>query len=79
MATEPYRKTNYEMVGKGFGAETYRADTADAFRDAFSKALKNEGPSWIVCHIDKKEKVLPMMPAGKGVEDIILTQEEGGL
>lgn len=79
MATEPYRKTNYEMVGKGFGAEAYRADTADAFRDAFSKALKNEGPSWIVCHIDKKEKVLPMMPAGKGVEDIILTQEEGGL
>jgi len=79
MATEPYRKTNYEMVGKGFGAETYRADTKEAFREAFASALKSKGPSWIICHIDKKEKVLPMMPAGKGVEDIILTQEEGGL
>ncbi|MDI9491535.1 MAG: biosynthetic-type acetolactate synthase large subunit [Bacillota bacterium] len=79
MATEPYRKTDYETVGKGFGVQTYRADTAEAFREAFSGALKNTGPSWIVCPIDKKEKVLPMMPAGKGVEDIILTQEEGGL
>ncbi|HCU07541.1 MAG TPA: biosynthetic-type acetolactate synthase large subunit [Clostridiales bacterium] len=79
MATEPYRKTDYEMVGKGFGVQTYRADTVEAFRDVFSRALKNTGPSWIVCPIDKKEKVLPMMPAGKGVEDIILTQEEGGL
>ncbi len=79
MATEPYRKTDYEMVGKGFGVQTYRAATEEAFRDALSRALKNTGPSWIVCPIDKKEKVLPMMPAGKGVEDIILTQEEGGL
>lgn len=79
MATEPYRKTDYEMVGKGFGVQTYRAATEDAFRDALSEALKNTGPSWIICHIDKREKVLPMMPAGKGVEDIILTQEEGGL
>ncbi len=79
MATEPDRKTDYEMVGRGFGVKTYRAGTVDAFREAFASALENTGPSWIVCPVDKKEKVLPMMPAGKGVEDIILTQEEGGL
>ncbi|NCB41268.1 MAG: biosynthetic-type acetolactate synthase large subunit [Clostridia bacterium] len=79
MATEPYRKTDYEVVGKGFGLNTYKASTPEEFRDALVQALKSKLPSWIVCPIDKFEKVLPMMPAGKGVGDIILTQDEGGL
>jgi acetolactate synthase-1/2/3 large subunit len=79
MATEPYRKTDYEIVGKGFGVQTYKATTPEEFSDALRQALKNDGPSWIVCPIDKFEKVLPMMTAGKGVEDIILTQDEGGI
>lgn len=79
MATEPYRKTDYEVVGRGFGVETYKACTPEEFRKALSQALKSSVPSWIVCPIDKFEKVLPMMPAGKSVEDIILTQDEGGI
>lgn len=79
MATEPYRKTDYELVGKGFGVQTYKAETPQEFSDALRQALKQDLPSWIVCPIDKFEKVLPMMTAGKGVEDIILTQDEGGI
>ncbi len=79
MATEPYRKTDYEMIAKGFGAHAYRAENPEEFRKALLLAVKNAEPSWIICPIDKKEKVLPMMPTGKGVKDIILTQDEGGI
>ena len=30
------------------------------------------GPVLLDCHIDKNEKVLPMIPPGKSVEEIIL-------
>ena len=34
--------------------------------------MKQNGPVWIECPIDREEKVLPMIPAGKSVDDIIL-------
>ena len=40
-------------------------------RDA-AEALKSKGPVWIECVIDKDEKVLPMIPAGGSIEDMIM-------
>ena len=34
--------------------------------------MKQKGPSWIDCHISKDEKVLPMIPGGGTVNDIIM-------
>jgi len=34
--------------------------------------MKQQGPSWIDCRIDKDEKVLPMIPGGGTIEDIIM-------
>ena len=39
---------------------------------ALAEALANSGPSWIECRIGKDEKVLPMIPAGETVENIIM-------
>jgi acetolactate synthase-1/2/3 large subunit len=39
----------------------------------FAKALKEtDRPVWIDCHIAKDEFVLPMIPAGGTVEDMII-------
>jgi acetolactate synthase-1/2/3 large subunit len=35
-------------------------------------AMKQDGPSWIECVIEPEERVLPMIPGGKTVEDIIV-------
>ena len=48
-----------------------------AFRAALAEALTNSGPSWIECCIGKDEKVLPMIPAGETVENIIM-KDRGG-
>ena len=39
---------------------------------AFADAMKQQGPSWIDCRIGKDEKVLPMIPGGGTVNDIIM-------
>jgi len=66
------RKTDYVKVAEGFGAKGYKADTLEEFEQAMKKALKQDGPVWIVCSIDREERVLPMIPGGKTVDDIIV-------
>ena len=70
--TVPERKTDYVKVIEGFGGTGFKATTLDEFKEVFEKALQCEGPVWIDCEISMKEKVLPMIPNGMTVEDIIL-------
>ncbi len=74
--TSPGRVTDYVKVAEGFGARGFRCDTPMQFCEAFSRALEMDGPVWIVCAIDPDEKVLPMIPAGGGIDDMIM--EWGG-
>ena len=70
--TDPHRKTDFVKLAEGFGAKGYRAATPAEFKAAFADAMKQKGPSWIDCRIGKDEKVLPMIPGGGTVNDIIM-------
>ena len=66
------RKTDYVKVIEGFGGKGYKATTVEEFRDAMKKALEDRCPVWIDCQIDREERVLPFIPAGKSVDDAII-------
>ncbi|TDW14544.1 acetolactate synthase large subunit [Breznakia blatticola] len=70
--TEPQRKTDFVKLAEGFGATGYRATTPEEFIDAFTKALQSDGPVWIDCEINKLERVLPMIPNGGTIEDMMI-------
>lgn len=70
--TDPERKTDFVKLAEGFGVKGYRAENIAQFREALEDAKKQNGPVWIDCRIDKDERVLPMIPAGKTVKDIML-------
>lgn len=70
--TDPHRKTDFVKLAEGFGTKGYRAATPAEFKAAFADAMKQKGPSWIDCRIGKDEKVLPMIPGGGTVNDIIM-------
>ncbi len=69
--TAPERKTDFARVIEGFGGHGFRADTMEEFEDAFEKALTFDGPTWIDCRISPEDKVLPMIPSTKGLEDML--------
>ncbi len=73
-ATELDRKTDYVKVAEGFGARGYRCTNAESFRETFAEALTSQVPVWIECPIGRDLNVLPMIPAGGTIDDII--QEE---
>ena len=71
-STVPERKTDYVKLAEGFGLKGYHVETLEEFEEAMKEAMKSEGPVWIECKIEKEERVLPMIPGGKTVEEIIV-------
>ena len=70
--TDPHRKTNFVKLAEGFGLKGYHCENLAQFQAAFAEALKNDGPTWIECMIAKDEKVLPMIPGGGDINDIMM-------
>lgn len=70
--TDPERKTDFVKLAEGFGVKGYRASNPAELIEAMKQALKQDGPVWIDCIIAKDEKVLPMIPAGGTIDDMIM-------
>lgn len=66
------RKTDFVKLAEAFGAQGMRVFTPEEFRSAFQRAYTQAGPVVIDCMIDKDEFVLPMLPPGGSIEDIIV-------
>ena len=71
-ATTPERKTNFPKLIEAFGGKGFSAKTPQEFEEAFKKALKEKGPVWIDCALSPDERVLPMIPGGGTLEDMII-------
>lgn len=65
------RKTDFVKLAEAFGAVGVRAGTKEEFRTAFAKAIASEEVTVIDVPIDKDEFVLPMLPPGGSIDDII--------
>ena len=72
-STDPHRQTNYVKVAEGFGLKGYHCENLEQFQTAFAEALASHKPAWIECVINKDEKVLPMIPAGGTIEDMMMS------
>ena len=65
------RKTDFVALAKAFGADGYKAETQVEFKKAFEAALQSGKVSVIEVAIDKDEMVLPMLPPGGAIADMI--------
>ena len=66
------RQTDFVKLAQAFGAQASRALTLEELEDALTKAFACDGPYLIDCAIDKDEFVLPMLPPGGSMDDIIV-------
>ncbi len=66
------RKTDFVALARAFGADGEAVDTVAALDKAFEHAFNCDGPYVIDCRIDKDEFVLPMLPPGGSMDDIIM-------
>ncbi|WP_417424523.1 biosynthetic-type acetolactate synthase large subunit [Hominenteromicrobium sp.] len=66
------RKTDFVALARAFGADGEAVDTVAALDKALEHAFSCDGPYVIDCRIDKDEFVLPMLPPGGSMDDIIM-------
>ena len=66
------RKTDYAKLADAFGARGYNATDIASLNEALDKALSYDGPTLINVSIGCDVKVLPMIPPGGTINDIIL-------
>lgn len=71
------RQTDFVKLAESFGALGMRAESKDELSDALDKAIAAKRPSVIDCKIDMDEFVLPMLPPGGSIDNII-TEIHGG-
>jgi acetolactate synthase-1/2/3 large subunit len=71
------RKTDFVKLAEAFGVKGYKTATPEGFREAFKEAMSCDGPCLVEVTIDKDEFVLPMLPPGGSIDDIIVSTERG--
>lgn len=69
------RKTDFAAFARSFGADGEAVNTPEELDTALGRAFVCEGPYIIDCKIDKDEFVLPMLPPGGSMDDIITKLE----
>ncbi len=69
--TDPKRATDFVKLAESFGIPGFRLDKAEDVDEVFEKAMGLGGPAVIDCIISPDANVLPMIPPGKTVKDIV--------
>lgn len=69
------RKTDFTAFAKSFGADGEAVTTPEELNAALTRAFESQGPYIVDCKIDKDEFVLPMLPPGGSMDDIITKLE----
>ncbi|MFM2106241.1 MAG: hypothetical protein RL338_1273 [Chloroflexota bacterium] len=67
---------DYVKLCEAFGVAAFRASTPDEVDPAIRAAQAHDGPALIWFEIAEEQNVYPMMPAGKGLSDLL--EEEKG-
>jgi acetolactate synthase-1/2/3 large subunit len=70
------RKTDFVAVAKAFGANGENVATLEELDAALTRAFDAKGPYVVNCAIATDEFVLPMLPPGGSLDDIIVKAGE---
>ena len=66
------RKTDYVKLAQAFGARGIKVEKIEELEPAIRQAYEAESPIVVEAVIDRDEKVLPMIPPGGTIKDIIV-------
>ena len=66
------RKTDFVKLAEAFGMPGYRAVNMAELKEVLPKAFAEKGPVLVDCDIDCDAFVLPMLPPGGCIDDIIV-------
>ena len=73
--TDPHRATDFVEVAKGYGLKGMRIEKPEEIERVLKKAYEMNEPVVVDCVISPDENVLPMIPPGKTVNEIVTSMD----
>ncbi len=70
------RPTDYVLLAQALGAKGYHVADKSDLQKTMEEAFSQDGPVVIACDIHEDENVLPMVPGGRGLDEIIMEMEK---
>jgi acetolactate synthase-1/2/3 large subunit len=61
----------WDKLAEAYGMPTFKASSPEQVDEAIRGAQEHDGPALVWFEIEQTQNVLPMMPAGKGLSDLI--------
>ncbi|MCR4942160.1 MAG: acetolactate synthase large subunit [Campylobacter sp.] len=75
-STDLSKQPNFAKIAESFGGVGYVCTNKDEFKKALKAAIKSKKTAMIEVKVDRFEDVLPMVPAGAAVYNMILKSKE---
>jgi len=66
---------DFVKVAEAYNIPAYRIDSMEQVDRVLTEALSIDGPAFIECVIPADELVYPMVPAGKGISEMVLPEK----
>ena len=73
--TDPHRATDFVKVAQGYGIKGLRITKPEEIHNVLKKAYDMNEPVVVDCVISPDENVLPMIPPGKTVNEIVTSMD----
>ena len=67
-------QANFQMLAESMGGVGFRVETKEQFDKALNEAVKSNKPAIIEVIVDRREEVLPMVPNGHSLDEMLLLQ-----
>ena len=71
--TDPHRATDFTALANAFGIDSMKINSVDEVKTVLQKAYDMKKPVLVECRISPDVNVLPMIPPGKTISEIITT------
>ena len=66
------RGPDFIKLAAAYDIRGFRAVTRETFVEAFASAVSERKPALIDCYMDIDEMVMPMVPSGKPIDEVMM-------
>jgi len=67
-------QADFQLLAQSMGGVGFRVTTKDEFDKALDEAVKSNKPAIIEVMIERREEVLPMVPNGHALDEMLLLE-----
>ena len=67
---------DYALIARAYGIRTVSVERREDLESALREMWKDDAPFLLDVHVQEEGMVMPMVPPGKGIHEIMITESE---